>query len=95
MIYFAVAVGICLLIGLLKISITDIININGAVIGFFFIYFLPAVLHIKCMYFSKGKRPIPKIEMKIDEGKRDTGIEIQSNLVVMKVEEPLNRSLLE
>ena len=95
MIYFAAAVGVCLLIGLLKISITDIININGAVIGFFFIYFLPAVLHIKCMYFSKGKRPMPKIEMKIEEGRRETGIEIQTNVVVMKVEETLNRSLLE
>lgn len=94
-IYFALAVGVCLLIGLLKISITDIININGAVIGFFFIYFLPALLHIKCMYFSKGKRPVPKIEMKIEEERRETDIEIQTSVVVMKVEETLNRALLE
>lgn len=61
-----IAVGICLTIGLLKISITDIIDINGAVIGFFFIYFLPALLHIKCMYFSKGKRRIPTIQQTIE-----------------------------
>jgi hypothetical protein len=58
-IYIAAAVGVCFLMGLLNVSITDIIDINGAVIGFFFIYFLPAMLHIKCMYFSKGKLPLP------------------------------------
>ena len=50
-------IGICLIIGVFKVSITDIININGSVIGFLFIYFMPALLHVKCMYFSKGKRP--------------------------------------
>jgi hypothetical protein len=35
------------------------------VIGFFFIYFLPAILHLKCVYFSKGKRAIPKIELRV------------------------------
>jgi len=54
-------VGVCLTIGLLQVSITDIIDINGAVIGFFFIYFLPAGLHIKCLYFSKGKLPVPAL----------------------------------
>ena len=56
-IYFILAVGGALVIGLLGYSIDKLIDINGAVIGFFFIYFFPTVLHIKCMYFSKGKRP--------------------------------------
>ena len=54
-------VGICFLIGIFKISISDIIDINGAVIGFFFIYLIPVILHIKCLYFSKGKKPLPEL----------------------------------
>lgn len=46
-------------VGLIQVNISDIIDINGAVIGFFFIYLIPAVLHLKCLYFSKGKRPMP------------------------------------
>lgn len=58
-------IGVCFIIGYFKINVNDIISINGAVIGFFFIYFLPAILHLKCVYFSKGKRPIPKIELRV------------------------------
>lgn len=50
-------VGICFVVGIFKVNIDDIIDINGAVIGFLFIYLIPAVLHIKCLYFSKGKKP--------------------------------------
>jgi hypothetical protein len=57
-IYVVIFIIICLGITLLKVKIGDIIDINGALIGFFFIYFLPALLHIKCMYFSKGKLPL-------------------------------------
>lgn len=59
-IYIVLAVGVCFLMGILDVSITDIIDINGAVVGFFFIYLLPAMLHLKCMYFSKGKLPLPE-----------------------------------
>ena len=38
-IYIILAIGACLLIQLLNVSISDIIDINGAVIGFFFICF--------------------------------------------------------
>jgi len=55
------------MIGLLEVSIDDIIDINGAVIGFFFIYFLPAVLHVKCLYFSKGKIPLPALAISEEE----------------------------
>lgn len=64
-VYFIFVIGVCFIIGYFKINVNDIISINGAVIGFFFIYFLPAILHLKCVYFSKGKKPIPKIELMI------------------------------
>ena len=48
--------AICLIISVFEISIDIIIEINGAVLGFCFIYLLPSLLHIKCAYFSKGKR---------------------------------------
>ena len=57
-----------------KVNINDIIDINGSVIGFFFIYFLPALLHFKCMYFPKGKRPIPpKLETTEEEEDTEDG----------------------
>jgi hypothetical protein len=37
------------------VKINTIVDINGSVIGFFFIYFLPAILHIRCQYFAKNK----------------------------------------
>jgi hypothetical protein len=55
-----IIVGICLAVGLIQVDVSDIIDINGAVIGFFFIYLIPAVLHLKCLYFSRGKRPLPE-----------------------------------
>lgn len=57
--YFLFVIGACLGVVMAKVNIDDIIDINGSVIGFFFIYFLPALLHVKCMYFSKGKKPVP------------------------------------
>ena len=36
-------------------TIDEIVDLNGSVIGFFFIYFLPSILHIRCLYFSKNK----------------------------------------
>lgn len=56
--YIALSIGVCLAITLLKISIRDIIDFNGAVAGCIFVYFIPAALHLKCLYFSKGKVPI-------------------------------------
>lgn len=49
----------CLFIGIFGVNIDIIIDINGAVLGFCFVYFLPSILHIKCLYFSKGKRKMP------------------------------------
>jgi hypothetical protein len=36
-----------------KITIENLIEINGAVIGFFFIYFIPGIMHFKCLYIKK------------------------------------------
>lgn len=38
---------------LLRISLREIIELNGAVIGFFFIYFFPVALHFRCNYFRR------------------------------------------
>ena len=35
-----------------QISIREIIDLNGAILGFFFIYFFPLALHFKCKYFE-------------------------------------------
>ncbi len=53
-----IVIGICLLFSILKVNIDVIIDINGAVLGFCFIYLLPSILHIKCSYFPKGKREL-------------------------------------
>lgn len=44
-----------MLIRLLGVNIDTIISINGSIVGFFNIYFFPAILHVKCLYFSKNK----------------------------------------
>lgn len=56
LIYIVVMIIICLCLSALRVNIDIIIDINGAVLGFCFVYFLPSFLHIKCLYFAKGKR---------------------------------------
>jgi hypothetical protein len=46
------------MIALLKLSIRDIIDLNGALVGCLFVYMIPAALHIRCLYYGKGKIPI-------------------------------------
>ena len=48
-------IAACFGIYMAGVSIDNLIEINGAVIGFFFIYFLPALLHVKCLYFCCNK----------------------------------------
>jgi hypothetical protein len=38
------------------VQIEDVITINGAVVGFFFIYFLPLITHIQCLYVKPIKQ---------------------------------------
>jgi len=56
LVYIVIFIAICLIVAIFQVNINDIISINGAVIGFLFIYFMPALLHVKCLYFSHGKR---------------------------------------
>lgn len=76
----------CLSIRILNVPLKDIIDFNGAVVGFFFIYFIPAALHVKCMYYSKGKIPIQhgqkpqgqdagKYEEMIEEGDKEINLD--------------------
>jgi hypothetical protein len=58
LIYITVAIMVCLMIALLKLSIRDIIDLNGALVGCLFVYMIPAALHIRCLYYGKGKIPI-------------------------------------
>lgn len=51
-------VVLMVVLGTLQINIDIIININGAVLGFCFVYLIPMLLHIKCVYFPRNKRPM-------------------------------------
>lgn len=37
---------------LLKVSLRELVEFNGAVIGFFFIYLFPSAIHFKCLYMK-------------------------------------------
>lgn len=57
-IYTICLIAICLIVSLTKMEIGDIIEVNGAVVGFFIIYFLPLITHIQCIYWSPLIRKI-------------------------------------
>ena len=61
--FVSAVVAICTLLNISQLDIQVIIDLNGAVLSFCFIYLIPTILHIKCMYFSKGKRKVPQEEM--------------------------------
>ena len=54
-IYVSVTILLGLVIKLTDISVDVIIEINGGIISFFFIYVVPIGLHLKCRYFSGAK----------------------------------------
>lgn len=73
-IYFGLVVAVCFVVAIFRININDIIDINGAVIGFFFIYLMPAALHIKCLYFSRGKKSMPEdSSISLEKEENNTG----------------------
>ena len=56
-IIFTIAVvGLCSGIYAAQVGIDVLIEINGAIIGFFFIYLLPALMHGKCLYLPERFR---------------------------------------
>ncbi len=54
-IYIVVSIGACLMITMMKMSIREIIDLNGAFIGCIFAYLIPAAMHIRCLYFNKNR----------------------------------------
>jgi hypothetical protein len=48
-------IGICFGISVLKIGLDTIIDVNGSVIGFFFIYLIPVAIHFRCKYMKQDK----------------------------------------
>lgn len=59
--YAVALISVCLIIRLTKVEIGDIIELNGAVVGFFFIYFFPVVTHLQCLYFPSIKQSIKSL----------------------------------
>lgn len=57
-IYTVCLIAICLIVSLTRMEIGDIIEVNGAVVGFFIIYFLPLITHIQCVYWTPLIRKI-------------------------------------
>ena len=43
------------MITMMKMSIREIIDLNGAFIGCIFAYLIPAAMHIRCLYFNKNR----------------------------------------
>jgi hypothetical protein len=86
LVYIIATLAVCIFIGLFNVNIDIIIDLNGAVLGFCFVYFLPSLLHLKCMYFSKGKRKMPStfsegevlmLEAEKKEEQKDREIELE------------------
>lgn len=42
-----------------NVGINTLIEFNGAVLGFFFIYLLPAVMHFTCLYINPQPVDVP------------------------------------
>lgn len=52
-IFVFLIIALTLVIFFTAVPISVLIEINGAVVGFFFIYFIPAAMHFKCVYIDK------------------------------------------
>ena len=57
-VYIVFLLGLCILLAAIRVNIDVIIIINGAVLGFVFVYLLPVMIHVRCLYFPQGKRPL-------------------------------------
>ena len=51
-----ILIGITVGIFFGKVKISTLIEINGAILGFFFIYLLPAAMHFVCLYYPGRKK---------------------------------------
>lgn len=66
-------------------KINEIVDLNGSVIGFFFIYFLPSILHIRCLYFSKNKISSEDLA-KLQDKEDDSVIVTRKTTTIQRVE---------
>lgn len=64
LVYVGIMIGICCTVYLTNLTIQNLITINGGIIGFFFIYLLPAMMHLKCLYFSSHEDTEEDISIK-------------------------------
>lgn len=64
-VFVVVVIGLGLGLYFANVTLQSVIEINGAVIGFFFIYFFPALMQFKCLYFTKPKKIIQIVYKKI------------------------------
>jgi sodium-coupled neutral amino acid transporter 9 len=53
-VYVAATIFISLVIRLTEIKASIIIELNGSIVSFFFLYLIPIGLHLKCVYFSNN-----------------------------------------
>ena len=55
-VYITVIVAVCLLTNIAHFKINTLVDFNGAVVGFCFLYLFPVMVHIKCS-LSHGEEP--------------------------------------
>ena len=55
--YVGITIFVSLIIKLTNLSADIIIELNGSIISFIFVYFIPIGLHIKCVYFPNAYPP--------------------------------------
>ena len=53
LIVYVCTYGLAYLIYALGVKVSTIIEINGSVIGFLYVFLIPIAVHIKCVYFTK------------------------------------------
>ena len=51
--YVGVTILVCLVIKLTSLSAEVLIELNGSIISFIFVYIIPIGLHVKCVYLTK------------------------------------------
>ena len=66
-IYVGATILVCLVIRLTNVSAEILIELNGSIVSFFFIYVIPISIHLKCVYFSSSEEREHKIVEKESE----------------------------
>ena len=56
------------LIYVTNVKISIVIEINGSVLGFFYLLLFPIAIHLKCVYFSKHEDEVGLNELEMGKG---------------------------